>query len=571
MATAKSFLDLVSPGELSRVHQAEKIDCTGCHRAGDKAAQSGLCLECHKEVGIDIRTKSGFHGKHATGAVQRCNSCHTEHKGGEADIRGLQNQTFDHALTDFPLTGAHRPLECIRCHKRDTAKRKAPSDCKSCHDSPHKDRGLERCSACHDQTLWKRVSYRHKGADFNLTGAHDKVRCVSCHGIIDFRTKANKCSDCHGLKDAHGGVFGARCDDCHVQTEWSPTAFDHKKKTDYALIGAHSKASCHACHRFDKKLPKSPDCYSCHRHNDIHTGANGKRCKECHTEQSWRIDKFDHTAVSKFALKGKHRSVACSLCHKAGISAKLETGCVSCHRTQDPHAQGLGDKCGDCHSEQGWRKLVFDHDRDTKFKLRQSHRELRCHACHTPGRSWKQPPNCVSCHKQNNVHGNNIGACENCHDESRWLETRRFHHDFTAFPLLGMHGLALCESCHRDKHYAGTERSCEGCHRKQDPHNKTYKASCETCHNPNAWSSWRFNHDGTGFRLEGPHNELACHDCHRRDRDLDGRGSTCVSCHRKDDVHEGRFGQDCSRCHNGTSFQDVDIQSLRPGVRSMGR
>ncbi len=567
---AKSLLDLVSPGELSKAHQSEHIDCTGCHKTGNKSAQNGLCLDCHAGIKEDIDSGRGLHGRHSIRTNTPCSACHTEHQGSDADIGGLQSRTFDHALTDFELVGAHASLKCTDCHEEGVPRREAPDDCAGCHDSPHESRGLPDCVACHEQTRWANVSYKHTTPGFKLSGAHDRAKCIACHGISNFETKNQQCVDCHAFKDSHAGLFGTKCDDCHGQSEWSKAPFDHEKQTGYALVGGHQRASCHACHRFDRKLPEAGDCYACHKRNDIHAGANGNRCADCHDEKSWTVESFDHEAVSGFALKGRHRTVACSLCHKAGIEAKLETGCVNCHEIQDAHAGALGRQCADCHGEQAWDEVDFDHDRDTHFELRQSHRKLKCRACHAPGRTWDKPPRCVACHEKENVHGSGTSlACDDCHDEIRWSRAGRFHHDLTDVPLLGMHGLALCESCHLDKNFAATDPACESCHEEEDPHGGAYKAECGDCHNPNAWSSWRFNHDQTGFSLEGAHGELRCRDCHDAGHPLNKRNSVCLSCHLDDDIHNGRFGRDCAKCHNGTSFKDVDIRTMLPGSGKM--
>ena len=40
---------------------------------------------------------------------------------------------FDHDLTNFPLTGAHRTLGCESCHKPGEAYRKARPPASACH------------------------------------------------------------------------------------------------------------------------------------------------------------------------------------------------------------------------------------------------------------------------------------------------------------------------------------------------------------------------------------------------------------------------------------------------------
>jgi hypothetical protein len=34
----------------------------------------------------------------------------------------------------------------------------------------------------------------------------------------------------------------------------------------------------------------------------------------------------------------------------------------------------------------------------------------------------------------------------------------------------------------------------------------------------------------------------------------------CYSCHSREDIHGGRFGRRCERCHVTTSFEKVNIR-----------
>lgn len=62
----------------------------------------------------------------------------------------------------------------------------------------------------------------------------------------------------------------------------------------------------------------------------------------------------------------------------------------------------------------------------------------------------------------------------------------------------------------------------------------------------------------TGFPLKGGHKGLDCLVCHSRP--LKGKVSlpgTCVGCHSDDDVHDGRFGEYCERCHTVNDFGQI--------------
>jgi hypothetical protein len=139
----------------------------------------------------------------------------------------------------------------------------------------------------------------------------------------------------------------------------------------------------------------------------------------------------------------------------------------------------------------------------------------------------------------------------------------RFDHDLSRFPLIGLHALASCEECHQSASYKDTERSCQGCHRKDDTHQGRLGSDCAQCHNPNGWKIWQFDHDTqTDYPLEGAHAGLACHACHREKVEKRIELATdCVNCHGRDDVHNGNFGSRCERCHVTSSFFDIKINN----------
>jgi hypothetical protein len=81
---------------------------------------------------------------------------------------------------------------------------------------------------------------------------------------------------------------------------------------------------------------------------------------------------------------------------------------------------------------------------------------------------------------------------------------------------------------------------------------------CVSCHTLAGWTPLRkdvqFDHDRTGFRLDDKHGQVACGSCHGTLRFAreSTRPRECASCHT--DVHAGRFGRDCTGCHDAQSF-----------------
>lgn len=98
--------------------------------------------------------------------------------------------------------------------------------------------------------------------------------------------------------------------------------------------------------------------------------------------------------------------------------------------------------------------------------------------------------------------------------------------------------------------------------RTGSPHGRVAATeNCLGCHTPQSWrpakSRLDFDHDDSGFALDGRHRGVTCTLCHidlRFDRPKIGTVD-CGSCHV--DVHQGRLATDCVACHNTTSFRSV--------------
>lgn len=424
------------------------LDCRGCHAgfAARKEAPERFaaafpgrdvddCAACHADVHAGQFAGGAFAGA-------RCLDCHERH--------AFEPPRFDaarHSETRFALVGAHRELDCRGCHDRVDSFEVAgaavearafvgtPQSCASCHEDAHAGqfaRGAfagRDCQACHDEHGFDQPRFdmaRHSETRFELVGAHRELGCRDCHedpsaGPRVFVGTPEDCASCH--EDVHAGQFaggafaGQGCEACHDERGFSPPSFDLPRHaaTRFPLTGAHQAIACRSCH--DKALPGAGakpgprafagtprDCASCHV--DVHGSgftkpSAARSCERCHTTESFERPagaSFDHAAWTGFALDGAHGAVRCADCHSPrstpdalGRSFGRAAGrsCQSCH--QDPHVGQFGPSarvsCQRCHSvRRSFSDLVFDHQRDSRFKLDDKHKKLACDACHRPAR-----------------------------------------------------------------------------------------------------------------------------------------------------------------------------------------
>lgn len=497
--TLADGLDLKSlvlmPGPLAQVHAKEEKTCEACHSSFDKSAQDSLCLSCHEDIAGDREKGEGFHGRSVLAGKARCKSCHSDHKGRDYNMVPLDQDIFEHDSTDFTLTGKHASASCEGCHRADARFREAPAQCHACHEE----------------------------------------------------------------QDPHRGVLGQQCENCHTADSWNkPTAFDHSH-TDFPLEGRHGKLQCGGCHAGEKYHFESTECASCHQLRDVHLGRYGQDCAQCHSQEDWTSQSFDHATQTGFPLTGSHRDTPCKSCHFGGLGERsAATACVSCHASSDIHVGRHGRDCEGCHNTSDWKKASFDHGKQASWPLTGKHRDLACLQCHRGSLEDKLGSDCDSCHRADDVHrSGSMGDCGLCHEPSGWTATRGFDHELTRFPLEGMHATAPCETCHRSAEFHLARSGCADCHQSDDSHDAALGAQCESCHTPNGWALWNFNHDSaTDFTLDGAHADLSCGSCHQGNG-ADDVARDCAGCHARDDRHEGGFGRACGRCHSSESFGEV--------------
>ncbi|MDP1693832.1 MAG: cytochrome c3 family protein [Burkholderiaceae bacterium] len=572
---AQTIESVIRPGDVIQGHAKWEEECSKCHVRFDRAAQDRLCMDCHKEVGQDMRERSGYHGRLKP---QACRACHTDHRGRAARIVELDKPKFDHAQTDYLLRGKHAKVECEKCHEPKKKYWQAASDCKACHrkDDVHKGSLGLKCADCHTENDWKEAKLDHDKTHFPLNGKHVDTKCVDCHRKgVEYKDAPRTCIGCHKKDDdgrkGHKGLYGEKCESCHGAKAWKPATFNHDTETKYALVGKHRSAKCADCHTGHLYKDKiGTTCIDCHRRDDDglkgHKGSLGRDCAACHSERGWKEKgRFDHDKT-KFPLLGKHVDTKCADCHKSTNYKEAPKDCYGCHKKDDKHEATLGTKCESCHIERDWKTTHtrFDHDK-TKFRLRNAHaaRKVVCKDCHSDLKRYRDTPmDCYACHKKDDKHEGQLSQkCDSCHSDRDW-KVPRFDHSPTRFPLLGRHVPVKCNDCHKSLRYKDAPRDCWICHQKDDKHKLKFGIACESCHNARAWGLWDYDHAKRAkVVLDGAHRKLACEACHTRPapkgKAAAELGTHCIACHRRDDVHDGAFGPVCEQCHSTDHWKRI--------------
>ncbi len=343
-----------------------QVECGKCHRATGPqqsvqftGVPSASCSSCHSDP-------------HAGKFKNPCESCHTT-TGWSAGAASR----FDHRTTNFPLKGKHATVLCAKCHGgaatgKERFRIREFQRCADCHRDPHRGRFVPAgssvpCEQCHVETGWKTGpagTFDHDKTRFALRGKHQTGACDGCHGpvrsgaeskSIARRQLSYACNDCH--LDMHAGEFVVRgvqaaCDRCHTEDSFVPAAFgfpDHAR-TRFPLMGAHRAVQCVDCHPTKRQNGVSvrqfrrealPECGQCH--TDVHRGkfvtVSKQGCRDCHTAGAWAEIQYNHD-LPTFKLSGRHRGIACYLCHGPGGRhdrldrwkfAGTPTRCADCH------------------------------------------------------------------------------------------------------------------------------------------------------------------------------------------------------------------------------------------------
>jgi hypothetical protein len=499
-----------------------------------------------------VAANRGLHGGPFAG--KPCGECHVEHNGRKARLvrwPGGAPEKLDHALTGWKLDGAHAGVACLRCHDKTNARGARTllgltSTCGSCHKDPHAGRLGATCATCHSTVRWSEVrltGFDHARTRFPLRGAHTAVDCKACHGTpARYRGLETTCAGCH--QDPHAGRFPGACSSCHDETSWGKVAGFRGNHPGVSLGGGHARVGCATCHDKGNERPpsKGSQCVSCHP--PVHTAGFGKNCKTCHGGIRWvglpaRVGLEAHDQT-RFALAGAHAQVDCARCHLPSRPPDTRyrglsfARCVDCHR--DPHPAGpakAGRDCATCHDAAAFYPSRMTPKLHTAYPLEGKHEAAPCLGCHPQSRQrldLRVPRQaCADCH--DNPHGNQFaaemaqGGCAHCHSPLGWERPKIDH---STFPLTGAHAQAACSGCHTPSEadrtaghgasYRGVPRACDACH--ADVHAGQFRLgapvrACDACHATSSFEIAPFDHAAlAGFALDGQHARVECQACH---------------------------------------------------------
>ncbi len=421
---------IFSPGPLSaqrlrgdvlggvRSHADLEEQCSRCHLPWKP--QGLLCLECHDRIEGELQSRTALHARFPE--PLRCQNCHPDHRGREADLLTPALQRFDHELTRFSLR-RHRfrydltAMACTDCHTRWPVDQGAPitQQCMACHRQAEPEFMANHialfgnaCLECHDgrDTM---AAFDHSQTGFPLEGRHQEVACEACHVQGRFAGTPTSCNACHEEPDVHRGLFAATCQECHTPAGWSPVlwqgrSFDHARDAGFSLA-RHRRdpltgeaITCVACHEPQNlNRFRGESCQQCHEARAPefmaqHVAQVGPVCLQCHDGVD-RMRAFDHNRV--FPLVGGHAGVACTACHQGFRFTGTPASCANCHQEPEFHRDLFGQQCEYCHTVEAWSPAAL---RVHRFPLDHGGASPQaCAVCHTGNRYVAYT--CYRCHE----------------------------------------------------------------------------------------------------------------------------------------------------------------------------
>jgi hypothetical protein len=200
------------------------VDCAQCHVGGRFTGTPTDCYACHQQDYNQTTNPNHV----SLRFPKKCEDCHSTDAWRPA--------SFDHNVTRFPLTGAHRRVDCASCHSggRFTG---TPTDCYACHQADYNrttnpnhsaSRFPTQCQACHNTGAWRPASFDHDARSFPIfSGTH--------------RGQWSTCADCH-VNPSNFRAF--ECIRCHQHSNRADVDNDHRGVSGYV----YQSAACYSCH-----------------------------------------------------------------------------------------------------------------------------------------------------------------------------------------------------------------------------------------------------------------------------------------------------------------------------------
>jgi len=409
--------------------------------------------------------------------------------------------------------------------------------------------------------------FDHFKTGFEITGAHKRAKCESCHKDGVFKGTPKKCKGCHSRNtriqatpepnDRLHTVAGKNnCSNCHETLTFTGAKFH----TEGVVLKA--AVACSTCHSANGGAQKPPS-------DEIHVDAlsQGRDCGSCHSVgKQWHAAVVDHTDP-----KMQTNCVRCHRDNKLNLAGhfKLDT-CENCHsypsfsngRMDHTNAEVLTTECSACHRRvQPLGKAASP--KNDQFHLSATVASQSCGNCHSPTQAWTAakvdhasfgPSDCYQCHA-NDKSGVTAHApltmCGACHAYSTGFTQSNMDH--------AARGSATCRSCHNrvtplgtaegppnDSYHttgAAAQSDCgsSGCHSVNVPFGSagvdhTLAANQTNCARAGC-------HLGKDAEAPAPHVGLtSCHSCHSRNA---GWASANMD-------HSAVGGKQCKTCHSRT-------------------
>jgi hypothetical protein len=242
--------------------------------------------------------------------------------------------TFNHAKTQFPLTGAHAQTSCEACHFNGQYKNTLYA-CPACHNgnrtigkSPNHPPTSLKCAGCHETTLFSDIKI--------IDHLQASTKCVACHDGRIARGKpathlatTAPCADCHHTTMSFS--VGVTANAARMLPAPAPANFMRRglasdSSTPNRFDHMNAVGACASCHngvaatgKPPRHVPTQAPCDSCHKGTNTFAGARFDHmlakapCMTCHNGRDAQGKAPTHLATSE----------PCDNCHKSFLSFDL--------------------------------------------------------------------------------------------------------------------------------------------------------------------------------------------------------------------------------------------------------